>query len=69
VVELITADRPGLLSRIGRAFQASGVRLQNAKVATFGARAEDSSLSPMPMIGRSLMKRVLCNYVMRCCGI
>ncbi len=41
VVELITADRPGLLSRVGRAFQACGVRVQNAKVATFGARAED----------------------------
>ncbi|MHB8746772.1 MAG: ACT domain-containing protein, partial [Gammaproteobacteria bacterium] len=41
VVELITADRPGLLSRVGRAFQAAGVRVQNAKIATFGARAED----------------------------
>lgn len=41
VVELVTADRPGLLSRVGRAFQAAGVRVQNAKIATFGARAED----------------------------
>ena len=41
VVELITADRPGLLSRVGRAFQACTVRVQNAKIATFGARAED----------------------------
>jgi [protein-PII] uridylyltransferase len=41
VVELTTADRPGLLSRVGSAFQACGVRVQNAKVATFGARAED----------------------------
>ncbi len=41
VVELTTADRPGLLSRVGRAFQACGVRVQNAKIATFGARAED----------------------------
>jgi len=41
VVELSTADRPGLLSRVGRAFQACGVRVQNAKIATFGARAED----------------------------
>jgi [protein-PII] uridylyltransferase len=41
VVELTTADRPGLLSRVGRAFQTCGVRVQNAKIATFGARAED----------------------------
>lgn len=41
VVELITADRPGLLSRIGQAFIDCGVQLQNAKVATIGARAED----------------------------
>jgi [protein-PII] uridylyltransferase len=41
VMELITADRPGLLSRIGQAFMECGIRLQNAKIATFGARAED----------------------------
>lgn len=41
VVELITADRPGLLSRIGQAFIDCEVQLQNAKVATIGARAED----------------------------
>jgi [protein-PII] uridylyltransferase len=41
VIELITADRPGLLSRIGQAFMDCEVHLQNAKVATIGARAED----------------------------
>jgi [protein-PII] uridylyltransferase len=41
VMELITADRPGLLSRIGRAFADCNVRLWNAKIATLGARAED----------------------------
>jgi [protein-PII] uridylyltransferase len=40
-MELITADRPGLLSRIGRAFADCNVRLWNAKIATLGARAED----------------------------
>ena len=41
VMELITADRPGLLSRVGRAFTECEIRLQNAKIATLGARAED----------------------------
>ena len=41
LVEVVTADRPGLLARIGVAFADCGVRLQNAKIATFGERAED----------------------------
>ncbi|MFZ5594895.1 MAG: [protein-PII] uridylyltransferase [Pseudomonadota bacterium] len=40
-MELITSDRPGLLSRVGQAFMECGARLQNAKIATLGARAED----------------------------
>jgi len=34
-------DRPGLLSRIARAMLHCEVQLQNAKIATFGERAED----------------------------
>jgi [protein-PII] uridylyltransferase len=41
VMEVITADRPGLLWHVGRAFTHCRVRVQNAKIATFGARAED----------------------------
>ncbi|HEX7048386.1 MAG TPA: [protein-PII] uridylyltransferase [Gammaproteobacteria bacterium] len=41
VVEITAGDRPGLLSEIGRAFNACGVRLQTAKVTTVGERAED----------------------------
>jgi [protein-PII] uridylyltransferase len=40
-MELITADRPGLLSQVGRAFTECRVRLQNARITTLGARAED----------------------------
>ena len=36
-----TADRPGLLCAIGRAFSDCGIQLHNAKIATFGARADD----------------------------
>jgi len=41
VMELIAADRPGLLSRVGRAFTECKVRLLNAKIATLGSRVED----------------------------
>ncbi len=41
VMELIAADRPGLLSRVGRAFTECRVRLLNAKIATLGSRVED----------------------------
>lgn len=41
IVELLTSDRPGLLARVGFAFSRCGVRLQNARIATLGARAED----------------------------
>jgi len=40
-VELITADRPGLLYRIGQAFTECGIHVKTAKIATIGARAED----------------------------
>ncbi len=41
VMEVITSDRPGLLSHIARALAACKVRLLNAKIATFGERVED----------------------------
>ena len=41
LIEVIAADRPGLLARIGWSLADCGVRLQNAKIATMGERAED----------------------------
>ena len=41
VMEVITADRPGLLARLGFALREHGAAIQNAKIATIGERAED----------------------------
>ena len=41
VMEVIATDRPGLLARIGWALADARVRIRNAKIATFGERAED----------------------------
>jgi len=40
-MEVTARDRPGLLSRIAEALQDSEVIVHNAKIATFGERAED----------------------------
>lgn len=40
-LEIATTDRPGLLSAIAESLLAAGVRLHDARVATFGQRVED----------------------------
>lgn len=41
LLEVIAADRPGLLARIGRAFLERNIRVHNAKISTVGANAEN----------------------------
>ena len=41
IIEVIAQDRPGLLYQIAEVFDKHDIKLQNAKVATFGARIED----------------------------
>ncbi len=41
LMEVTTTDSPGVLSRIGLAMDQCGVRLEGAKVATYGVRVED----------------------------
>ena len=43
-VEIVTADRPGLLAKIAFIFLQLGIDLHNAKINTLGNRAEDSFL-------------------------
>jgi [protein-PII] uridylyltransferase len=40
-LELISTDRPGLLSKIGKAFLQREIILHNAKITTIGSRVED----------------------------
>lgn len=42
VIELVAADHPGLLSMVGNLFRDYGVKIQTAKIATVGERAEDA---------------------------
>ena len=42
IMRIRTADRPGLLARIGIAFTMCGVRLSNAIIATIGAEVDNS---------------------------
>jgi [protein-PII] uridylyltransferase len=41
MMRLTTRDRPGLLAEVGAVFDACGIRLQNAKIATIGAQVDD----------------------------
>jgi [protein-PII] uridylyltransferase len=41
VFDLVTADRPGLLSKVGQVFIRQGVDITSAKIMTIGERAED----------------------------
>jgi len=41
VLEVSTPDRPGLLARLGRIFEAFEIELQTAKIQTLGERVED----------------------------
>jgi [protein-PII] uridylyltransferase len=41
IMELVTGDRPGLLSTIGEVFKEQGILVEAAKIGTIGERAED----------------------------
>ncbi|VAW83806.1 [Protein-PII] uridylyltransferase / [Protein-PII]-UMP uridylyl-removing enzyme [hydrothermal vent metagenome] len=41
IMKVVTSDRPGVLARIGAALWQQKIELHNAKIATFGERAQD----------------------------
>jgi [protein-PII] uridylyltransferase len=41
IMKVTTPDRPGLLSRVGKAFTRHGINLQGARASTIGATAQD----------------------------
>ncbi len=66
IMELVSGDRPGLLSEIGQEFVKANVRLQAAKITTVGERAEDvffisdQSRRPLAESACQKLERALC---------
>ncbi|MES1925157.1 [protein-PII] uridylyltransferase [Salinisphaera sp. T31B1] len=62
VMEVVTADRPGLLSMIGDVFHRFGIVIETAKIATIGERAEDvffiTDQQGEPLSDRDFMKEL-----------
>jgi len=67
VMEIITADRSGLLSKIGLALMECDVNLQNAKITTVGERVEDvffiSDHNQQPIKDETLLDNLRNNIV------
>ena len=70
LMELVTPDRPGLLSKVGQALMECGVHLQNAKIATIGERVEDvffiSDKNKNPITDQTLLEKLrltIVNYL------
>ena len=61
-IEVITADRPGLLARVGRVFLEHEILLHQAKIATLGERVDDvffiTDLQHQPITAADRLQRL-----------
>lgn len=62
VIELVSSDRPGLLSKVGEIFSQHGILIENARITTLGERAEDVfhvvDKDGMPIQSESMLMRL-----------
>ncbi len=67
IMEVITADRAGLLASIGRILNENQLQLHNARISTFGARAEDlfyitdANGEPLDIIVKEVLRNTVIN--------
>jgi [protein-PII] uridylyltransferase len=70
VMELVTADRPGLLSKVGQVFLDQEIDITSAKIVTIGEKAEDvfliSHVGGSPLVDED--KDRLCNALKEALG-
>jgi [protein-PII] uridylyltransferase len=70
IMELITTDRSGLLSQVGKVFNKQGINLHSARITTIGSRAEDMfyitdlKLQPLSDVSRQEQLREELLYVL-----
>jgi len=63
---LVCSDRPGLLAQVALAFREAGVRVHDARIATFGERVEDFFVlsdqndAPLEDSRREALRAILC---------
>ncbi|HEY9050393.1 MAG TPA: [protein-PII] uridylyltransferase, partial [Gammaproteobacteria bacterium] len=59
---IATADRPGLLARIGKAFLECNIRVHKAKISTAGERADDTfditDMNNQPLLDEAIYQQI-----------
>ncbi|HEX5635883.1 MAG TPA: HD domain-containing protein, partial [Gammaproteobacteria bacterium] len=67
VMNIITADRPGLLARIGRAFLENKIRIHKAKIATVGEQVDDTfhitDINNQPLLDEEACQRLRASLI------